>query len=417
MLSKIENHAYVTSNLNWKEIFAELSFFGKKFEDEGNIEALRCVQDIHQELINVNGEVKSPAPTEEQPLTLTDSIIGKLVSLRTLINSYELPKNNYHLFTTFHQGMALASGLTTLPNDLKIHVFHLLDGEKDKKSILLTNWGNYRLFRPEILLDNLLQATVHGDQNKVEQIIKQSPKLLLSRRKVTDYSGRTFFNITAFEYALWALDVKYMCPAMIHCLPKNEEGEIIRKNLLQQYEMHKIHGVKYNLNGVEYIEKHFDFSCLITALTTYIANHANWAPDNCVAHWCKVVGLAQSMLPAHVAQHYCDRETSFYPTPDFKKDKLIRCLNFRNFLTLKDEFWFSPPINDKGLGVTFGIGGSGVRGGNSRPMLGRLGNKVPKADLIAIEKLIAVRIKDYELLELFLQNSLLSDVTMQPGKG
>ena len=55
-------------------------------------------------------------------------------------------------------------------------------------------------------LAQLLKLVAEGEQDQAEALIKQTPQLLLASGTVTDLSGRTFKNITAFQYALWAMD-------------------------------------------------------------------------------------------------------------------------------------------------------------------------------------------------------------------
>ena len=45
-----------------------------------------------------------------------------------------------------------------------------------------------------------------GEQDEAKEMLKINPELLLHKGDVTDYSNRTFKGITAFQYALWALD-------------------------------------------------------------------------------------------------------------------------------------------------------------------------------------------------------------------
>ena len=68
-------------------------------------------------------------------------------------------------------------------------------------------------------LNQLLQYVAEGEQDKAEKMlkgksggllgwgeIKANPDLLSHRSTVKDLSGREFKQITAFQYALWAMD-------------------------------------------------------------------------------------------------------------------------------------------------------------------------------------------------------------------
>jgi len=251
--------------------------------------------------------------------------------------------------------------LHNLPQDITEHAIGEYLTEKDKSTLALTSKTTQGLFQPhrlQMMLNKLLLQVMHGEQDKAEKILKSHPELLEMTGEATDYSGRTF-NTTAFRYALWALDTRYMCNMMLDCLPDSPQGEAIKQALLTQFKAHKKDGVFYKLNGVTIHEKHYDFSPLIEALQTYVNHHNDWyATDNfdaMINQWSKVVGLAQRYVPAHVAQHYCDPDESFDKTPQFNKKTFKRALEFYNYITGKREFWFAPVSSTSGLGVNFGI--------------------------------------------------------------
>jgi hypothetical protein len=204
-----------------------------------------------------------------------------------------------------------------------------------------------------------------GDQVGAEKGLKINPELLLQRGTVTDFSGRTFVNITAFEYALWALDTRYMCNMMLDCLSElgdETRGEVIKQGLLRQYKsFEKNKGVDYTIrNGEARHEKHFDFLPLLKALKDYVDNFDIWDWPKKDNHWCTVVGLMQCGLPAHVRQHYCDPDESFHPTPAFNKNTFKRSLAFYNYVTGYNEIWGSCGlVNLSGLGFNFGVARAG----------------------------------------------------------
>ena len=204
--------------------------------------------------------------------------------------------------------------------------------ENDESALMLTSKATHRLFQPHRLqkmANHLLLQVMHGEQEKAATILKIHPELLTMIGAATDYSGRTF-ETTAFRYALWALDTRYMCNMMLDCLPCNEEGEFIKQALLMQFNAQVQDGVDYELNGVITHETHFNFSPIKAALQTCVDNYPDWVENNnwdaMRNQWSNVVGLAQRYIPAHVAQHYCDPDEAFYPTPAFNKKHLIGLL-------------------------------------------------------------------------------------------
>ena len=52
----------------------------------------------------------------------------------------------------------------------------------------------------------LLQFVAEGEQDQAEALIQQDQNRLLHVGTVMDLSGREFKGITAFQYALWAMD-------------------------------------------------------------------------------------------------------------------------------------------------------------------------------------------------------------------
>ncbi len=299
------------------------------------------------------------------------------------------------------------TGLHDLPQVITEHVIGDYLTEEDKSALALTSKETQGFFQPkrmQMIVNKLLLQVMHGEQEKARKILKRHPGLLEMTGEATDYSGRKF-NTTAFRYALWALDTRYMCNMMLDCLPDSPQGEAIKQALLMQLKAHEQDGVLYKLNGVTIHEAHYDFSPLIEALETYVNNFDDWyAANNFDAvrnQWYKVVGLAQLYVPAHVAQHYCDPDESFGPTPQFNKKTFKRALEFYNYVTRKHEFWFTAVSSTSGLGVNFGImratRAAGCVGGVEAFPLGR-GALSTRVDLAAVTALCKVRTLDLVLL-------------------
>ncbi|KTD19291.1 SidC homolog [Legionella lansingensis] len=246
-----------------------------------------------------------------------------------------------------------------LPNELIATIGRHVDEDKkqleNSNSFVLTCSLFYNAYQQERLnykrlIISLDQAVTVGNQDKAKTILQKHPELLLARGTIIDKSGRVFRNTSVWEYTLWALDVRYMAPMMLNCLPHNEQGEAIRLALDKQFDEIETKGITYELNGKLYNEKHYDFA-IIAALTDYQTNFhvREWhMRDRC---WCTKVGQTQRLVPAHVAQHYCDPEESFDSTPTFKKENFIRSLEFYNEVDEEWVNWFSTP----GLGVNFAV--------------------------------------------------------------
>ena len=286
---------------------------------------------------------------------------------------------------------------TGLPDDLARQVFNDPSfSMKDKVALARTSKRYYGLFRDHIHDTKCLMLVAHGEQKAASYMLRRNPQLLLERRDVTDYSGRTFKNITAYEYAYWAKDT-HMCRML-----EAHMDEATKANILERIDEMERDGLTYEQHGVVVEHsKHFDFTPLITALTLYVQGFDNWSAtsnwDAMRAAWMKV-GLAQRDLPVHVVNEYCHSDRSFDPRPTFNEETLPRYLTFYNYITGVASTWFPLVVSDSaGLGVDFAVvvGGRWLVSGASGPeaLLGPLA----RVDLVAVSHLGEVRTADLTL--------------------
>jgi hypothetical protein len=217
----------------------------------------------------------------------------------------------------------------------------------------IRNHRFYLLYKNDIepgyrQVKKLLEHAARGEQQQVIDLIKNDPGLLLEINTVTDYSGRTFKSLTAFQYAVWARDF-HMWEAILDCLPCDRDGESIRKELLKQYDelVHK--GLTYKLNGQIYNEsRHYDFKPIKDAYQAYQQYYKNVDWEKMKIHkldkqYCEAtqgelmrlwlaVGQIQATLPAHVIQEYFHKNRAFLVNgklPRFDKaEGLTRLTNF-----------------------------------------------------------------------------------------
>ncbi len=207
--------------------------------------------------------------------------------------------------------------------------------------------------RPDLRREVLFTLAGLGAQDEMEALLRQHPEDLLVVRPLRDISGAEFEPISLFQHCLWTKDVRYMANMMLDCLPKNEIGEAIRLELVRQYEEHMAKGASYQLKGERHEnERHFNVQPLITALRTSVENRNYWTEPQKEKHWCAVVGLAQTLIPAHIRHHYCDSEVTFWYHSNFNTPNLKRSLEFYNWIWRKSQVWSESLI---GLGSEFGI--------------------------------------------------------------
>lgn len=134
-----------------------------------------------------------------------------------------------------------------LPKELKIETAQNLSN-RDLINLAQTSTYHFALFQPLLDVPKLLHDVTRGEHDVVTAMLRQNISLIFKRGVVTDCSGREFEHISAFEYALWALD-KHMWTALIACIPSNETGKKVFAELIAQYKKVNTIGVTYKLHG------------------------------------------------------------------------------------------------------------------------------------------------------------------------
>lgn len=172
------------------------------------------------------------------------------------------------------------------------------------------------------MIEQLLKLVVEGEQDQAEALIKKDPQLLLATGNIIDLSGRSFENITAFQYALWAMDY-HMWTMIQKYLPVEVQAK--------QYTLLECKGTAHG--------RHYDIKPLFDALKVFIDNAEQWNYDQrAVEQWCKEVGRAQSLLPVHVVNEYCRPDRSFASYPIDWESELPRT---KTVWVLQDSKWCS----------------------------------------------------------------------------
>jgi hypothetical protein len=233
-------------------------------------------------------------------------------------------------------------------------------------------------------LSQLLQYVVEGEQDKAETLIQKDPNLLLHMGTVTDLSGREFKGITAFQYALWALDW-HMWQMIQRYLPT--EAQVEQLNQLESK------GTTYG--------KHFSFEPLINALQVYVTHaEKKWDYDERAEyHWQTLVGGAQKLLPAHVINEYCRPDRSFAPCPAFTEETLPRTRKFSN-----GSEWFMAILNGGKLGEKFGAFRACINSTAGGLHVVRAAKEIVAVDLRAIQSLSETRVQQLNRLVSQLQS-------------
>lgn len=236
----------------------------------------------------------------------------------------------------------------------------------------VTNYTIKNNPRFKFTIENLLSCVAMGMESRMVNINHQPedvfaadilglyPEYLLEKRDFTDWGGRTFKNISAFQYALWAKDFKMM-EMMLKCIPVGEEGDAIRTELLGQYEQvtipryqgggltytHTYERPKVDAAGIPIKDASGNWDCE-TVTEERWGNHFDITPllnayQDCDTHfdartwpqrdacWIKTIGTLQRLLPIHILQRYCDPDIPFHPLPSFAGN-FKRTTQFYNYL-------------------------------------------------------------------------------------
>lgn len=277
------------------------------------------------------------------------------------------------------------------------------------------------IFQGPHLFGKFLECIAYGQQDKAERLLgevfKGQPEKIQAalqyQGKFTDYSGRTFINCTAYEYAYWAKDT-YMC----RMLERHMDGATKAYMFARINEIERIDadtgqrvGLVYHQGGLEHRSAHFDLTPLISALQRYVDGYDNWARTRnwgaIDAAWMEV-GLEQRDIPVHVVNEYCHPDRSFNPIPEFNEEILPRKTRFYNWSTGSMETALFPlVISDvSGLGVDFSLAGGGERAVGRAAHGCRRAYTAPRLDLAAVSHLDEVRDEDLMLSREILQSAV-----------
>ncbi|QBR83806.1 hypothetical protein E3983_05375 [Legionella israelensis] len=300
-----------------------------------------------------------------------------------------------------------------LPPELKVEIAGNLSS-RDMAAFSQSSTNHYRLFQPIVNARksvHFVHLVALGEENAAKAMLKTDIDLLLKKERITDYSGRTFDKVSAFQYALWAMD-SHMWQMMLECLQEaanegnDDRAEEIRAKLLAQYKEVQDEGVNYTLNDKTRTrvkgESHFNFRPLLDALATYVQHFSQWKRPQREEHWCRKIGSAQRLVPAHVAQEYCRSDRQLDKFRSFKEDDFPRELGFFNKISKKIEPWF-PLSRGHGLGINFAIynvvstrKGATPKGAMTTPEAGKSGviYCVARCNLTALFTLCEVRTQE-----------------------
>jgi len=192
-------------------------------------------------------------------------------------------------------------------------------------------------------VQQLLHHVMRGDLDNVTEMLNTNKALVYGQGDITDLSGRTFRKVTAFQYALWALDKDMWELFTPRYLPKEQAGLQLQALENDRQDIITRHGT------------HFSFDVILEKYTHYIDSYKGWNWDQRENYWCKEVGGAQRAFPAWLILMMCERGDDVAWT---KKDITRRVK--RDVTRL--AWWFDEKYNNGTLGDQWaafrGVGGA-----------------------------------------------------------
>jgi len=300
-----------------------------------------------------------------------------------------------------------------LPPELKTIIGKNFLSSQTLSNLILTSTANYRLFQPIMNARKLLYLLVHGQLTQARIMLQKDRTLLLKKENVTDYAGRTFYNISALQYALWALD-KHMWTMLLDCLLPDEQDQIIRKCLFEQYLSLEQNYIIYEQDGKLIREKHYDFSFIdelekhVNYFDRPINEIDNW--DEMKVQWQTGVGAAQLKVPMYIVFEYCS-ETPFDSASDFQEQPPEEQKYF-DPKEFEYNNWFNKDPKDNQIGNKYAV----IKGADSKAVLyegpSAISWKFLDIDLNAMKKLRQVRIKEFEQLKEELMENLFPTISI-----
>lgn len=189
-------------------------------------------------------------------------------------------------------------------------------------------------------VEALLIYVVDGQLEHIHGLLQQNPALAEATGTVTDRSNRTFNNITAFQYAVWALDMETCAWIRKHL---SQSAAAVQFQALEDCPNH------YSLHGA-----HYDFTPLIDKTQEYLDHQSTKSIEQCEQHWYKVVGGAQRQCPAWLVYLWCEKGQDVAWTKDIR-----RCFKREYQMRHLEEWWQGP------LGRLLGENCAYVRGGHT----------------------------------------------------
>lgn len=170
-------------------------------------------------------------------------------------------------------------------------------------------------------VSQFLHHVGYGEQAEAEAMLQKDRNLALAYGDLTDcsvdpktYTARTWKNITAFQYAILALD--YQMWTMIQKYINTENARQQAEEITNRATLKDKKGWIIKQGDIDWPQT--GWLPLTTALDVYVKGYDLWSYEECITNWCQQVGGAQLILPAHIINEYSHTSRSFYLCPKWQ---------------------------------------------------------------------------------------------------
>jgi hypothetical protein len=168
------------------------------------------------------------------------------------------------------------------------------------------------------MIEDLLRAVVESNYEEVTKLLDSNIHLLEETVDITDPAGRFFKRITAYQYALWALDVKMvqLIDEKVYLLPEEESNALVEVIWTQRQALQKTTGAQYAIDEQIYREVHYNEKPLskvqakleeLEKLKNTYTQHA--ILEDFFTAWFSL-GTLQEFFPEHILQMKFTKDNS-----------------------------------------------------------------------------------------------------------
>lgn len=242
-------------------------------------------------------------------------------------------------------------------------------------------------------LSELLYHVAAGEQGKAKALLDAQPLLILAKGTVTDLSKRTFQNITAFQYAAWALDWEMweMIKPYFDQVPRGKESHV--EQILALKKGSWVTGADgattHGETAEVIIQQLIDAYETLDEMCQLLHTARRYTLEQLDEYWVQQVGKKQLLLPAH-AMYDCLYSASSDSCDFTKKHELFASNRHYSYRYEAGRGWLCPEAWQIGIGAAIYCGRPSAKFTQTVYMAGSVSKRA--------RELLAARISQYDKL-------------------